>query len=150
VRIHRVEAPAGALIREGGWPVAGDDAAPVAETGAGWAAARRQDGLTSLLVALLGWEEGEDGAACRTSVASARGHNEYGHHSGTPLLTARHRGGTRLLASLVVLTADPSVAQDLGTLRTGTSATLTPEGTVRVVFPDGTTDEVRVTATPPA
>ncbi|UWE11144.1 DUF2264 domain-containing protein [Actinacidiphila bryophytorum] len=150
VRIHRIEAPAGALIREGGWPVAADDAAPVAETGAGWAAARRQDGLTSVLVALLGWGDAEDGAACRTSVAPARGHNAYGHHSATPLLTARHRGGTRLLASLVVLTADPSVAQDLGTLRTGTSATLTPEGTVRVVFPDGTAEEVRVAATPPA
>jgi hypothetical protein len=143
VRIHRVEAPEGALVREGGWAVADDDAPPLAQTGDGWTAARRKDGLTSALVALLGWQD--EGASCRTSVASARGHNAYGHHSATPLLTARHPGGTRILASLVVLTADPSVYGDLDALRTGTKAIATPGGSVRVVFPDGTTEEVGVT-----
>ncbi|MCL2550940.1 MAG: DUF2264 domain-containing protein [Actinomycetia bacterium] len=143
VRIHRVEAPAGALVREGGWAVAADETSPVEETGPGWAAAHRQDGLTSALVALLGWDG--DGGDCRSSVASARGHNAYGHHSATPVLTARHRGGTRILASLVVLSADPSVYGDAQALRTGTSATVTAEGSVRIVFPDGTAEQVRVT-----
>jgi hypothetical protein len=148
VRIHRVEAPEGALVREGGWAIADDGAAPVAETGAGWAAARRGDGLTSALVALLGWHE--PAAPCGSSVASARGHNAYGHHSATPLLTARHPGGTRVLATLVVLTSDPSLHGDMTALRTGTTARLEPDGSVQVVFPDKTSEKIRVTAAPDA
>ncbi|MFH9619015.1 DUF2264 domain-containing protein [Streptomyces pratensis] len=46
VRVHLVRASAGISVREGGWAVACDDAPPVAETGPGWALARRADGLT--------------------------------------------------------------------------------------------------------
>ncbi|MCQ9177983.1 DUF2264 domain-containing protein [Streptomyces sp. IBSBF 2953] len=140
VRIHRLEAPAGTVFREGGWAVAGDDE-PTTETGPGWAVARRRDGLTSALVALLGWNAE---APCQSSVASAHGSNAYGHHSATPLLTARHPGGAQLLATLVVLTADPSVHGYPDALRSGTTATVTAKGDVQVLFPDGTAEEIRM------
>jgi hypothetical protein len=91
----------------------------------------------------MGWD-GEAGGS--SSVASAQGHNAYGRHSATPLLTARHPGGARVLVSLVVLTADPSVYGDPDVLLRGTTASRTPGGGVRVVFPDGTAEDVQAGA----
>jgi hypothetical protein len=131
--VHHVEAPAGTPVREGGWAVACDDAPPVAQTGRAWAVARRADGLTSALAGLLGWDDGT------AEVARARGHNAYGDHSAVPVLTAPHPGGTLLLATLVVLTADPQVSADVPT---GAYAAPAPGGTLRIGFPDGTTETV--------
>ncbi|MFF8971919.1 DUF2264 domain-containing protein [Streptomyces sp. NPDC014995] len=140
VRVHRVEAAAGTIVREGGWAVACDTAPPAGEHGPGWALARRADGLTSALVDLLGRRD--PGVPRRGGVEHAREHNAYGDHSATPVLTARHPGGTLLLATLTVLTADPSVHRDRQALLTGTRATVTADGHVEIVFPDGTTDRV--------
>lgn len=136
VRVHRVDAPAGTVLREGGWAVACDTAPPVADTGPGWAVARRADGLTSAAVGLLGWDEAD------AAVARTRGHNAYGDHSAVPVLTASHPGGTRLLVTLVVLTADPLVSGDTHALRTGAQTRLTGDGDLEVRFPDGTTERV--------
>lgn len=110
-----------------------DDVPPLALTGEAWAVARRADGLTSALVGLFGWDDGT------AEVARARGHNAYGDHSAVPVLTAPHPGGARLLATLVVLTADPLVAADV---RTGAGAVLVSDGTLEVRFPDGTPETV--------
>ncbi|GAA2111296.1 DUF2264 domain-containing protein [Streptomyces synnematoformans] len=142
VRLHRLRAPAGTAVREGGWAVACDSVPPTAESGAGWALARRRDGLTSALVGLLGWED--DGTPAPGEVVHARGHNAYGEHSATPVLTLPpHPGGTRLLVTLVVLTADPRLCRDTRALRTGTRARQAPDGTVEIRFPDGTVEQVR-------
>ena len=85
---------------------------------------------------LLGWQKAD--APCHGSVVHTRGHNAYGHYSATPLLTSPHPGGTLLLATLVVLTADPSLHCDPRALRTGTHAAATAEGSVELRFPDGT------------
>ncbi|MFD0547161.1 hypothetical protein ACFQ1B_34255 [Streptomyces mexicanus] len=77
VRVHRLEAPAGVTVREGGHPVAGD-LRPDAETGPHWALARRADGLTSAVVALYGWQTAE---VARDVEASA-----LGPHAAVPLL----------------------------------------------------------------
>ncbi|MEU9451828.1 DUF2264 domain-containing protein [Streptomyces sp. NPDC048277] len=132
VRVHRVEAPAGTVVREGGWAIASDSASPREESGPGWALARRADGLATALVALL------EPAGVTPSVDRARGRNAFGEHSATPLLTLPHPGGTLFLATLVVLTADPAVHGDPHALRTGTRATPTGDGGFGIRFPDGT------------
>ncbi|WP_407562244.1 DUF2264 domain-containing protein [Streptomyces sp. 184] len=142
VRLHRLRAESGTAVREGGWAVACDSAPPATETGAGWALARRRDGLTSALVGLLGWED--DGTPASGAVVRARGHNAYGDHSATPVLTLPpHYGGTRLLVTLVILTADPDVHHDTPALRSGTRARQAPDGTIEIRFPDGTVEHVR-------
>ncbi|MFI0732957.1 DUF2264 domain-containing protein [Streptomyces sp. NPDC021225] len=141
VRVHSVQAPPGTTVREGGWAVACDTAPPAVDTGPGWALARRPDGLTTALVGLLGWADGPEPPS--GEVARARGHNAYGHHSATPLLTLdRHPGATRLLVTLVVLTADPAVCRDLHAARSRARAQLMPDGTVEVRFPDGVVERV--------
>ncbi|WP_331716816.1 hypothetical protein [Streptomyces sp. 3214.6] len=138
VRVHRVAAPAGTPVREGGWAVACDDAPPAAQTGEVWAQARRADGLTSALVGLLGWDD------ATAEVARARGHSAYGEHSAVPLLTTPHPGGTLLLATLVVLSADPLLPADH---RAGAHAVPFADGALEIrFFPDGATEAV----TPPA
>ncbi|MEU6553372.1 DUF2264 domain-containing protein [Streptomyces sp. NPDC046915] len=140
VRLHRIEAPAGTLVREGGWAIASETSRPTATTGPGWAVTIRDDGLTSALVALLdrpGVPNAREG-----EVGRGTGHNAYGRYSATPLLTAEHPGGTLLLATLVVLTADPSVSSDPEALRDGTRAHEMPDGTAQVHFPDGTVHTV--------
>ncbi|WP_405965194.1 DUF2264 domain-containing protein [Streptomyces sp. NBC_00723] len=139
IRVHRVEAPVGTPVRAGGWAVACDDVPPLALTGEAWAVARRADGLTSALVGLFGWDDGT------AEVARARGHNAYGDHSAVPVLTAPHPGGAQLLATLVVLTADPIVAADV---RTGAGAFLVSDGTLEVRFPDGTPETVTPMSVP--
>ncbi|WP_424921840.1 DUF2264 domain-containing protein [Streptomyces sp. wa1] len=142
MRIHLVRAAEGLSVREGGWAVACDDAPPVEETGPGWALARRADGLTTALTGVLGWDE--DGRLPPGDVAQACDRNAVGHFSATPLLRlSRHPGGTRLLASLILLTADPDLRDDVAALGSRARVSAAPDGTLEVVFPDGTTTRVR-------
>ncbi|MFE8961490.1 T-complex 10 C-terminal domain-containing protein [Streptomyces iakyrus] len=155
VRVHRVDAPPGTPVREGGWAVADDTGPPLGRTGPGRALARRADGLTSTIVGLHGWRDA--GAA----VAHAVGANAYGHHSATPYLTLpAHPGGTHVLVTLVVLSADPEVNGGLetngglemnGGLETngdpyargsGTRVRVAVSGEVEIRFPDGTRERV--------
>ncbi|WP_030147140.1 DUF2264 domain-containing protein [Streptomyces sp. NRRL S-455] len=138
VRVHRVDAPPGTPVREGGWAVADDAAPPAARTGPGWALARRADGLTSTIVGLYGWQDA--GAA----VAHAVGTNAHGHHSATPYLTLpAHPGCTRLLVTLVVLSADPDVNNgDPHARCSGTRVRVAEAGEVEIRFPDGTRERV--------
>jgi hypothetical protein len=149
VRVHRVDAPPGTPVREGGWAVADDTGPPLGRTGPGRALARRADGLTSTIVGLHGWQD------ARAAVAHATGTNAYGHHSATPHLTLpAHPGGTHLLVTLVVLSADPQVNGDLegnGDRETnggpyargsGTRVRAAVSGEVEIRFPDGTRERV--------
>ncbi|MFD5839022.1 DUF2264 domain-containing protein [Streptomyces collinus] len=155
VRVHRVDAPPGTPVREGGWAVADDTGPPLGRTGPGRALARRTDGLTSTITGLHGWLD------ARAAVAHAAGANAYGHHSATPYLTLpAHPGGTHLLVTLVVLSADPEVNGDLtangdpersGDRETngdpyargsGTRVRVAVSGEVEIRFPDGTRERV--------
>ncbi|MFE1838616.1 DUF2264 domain-containing protein [Streptomyces sviceus] len=119
-RMHRVSGD-DVPVREGGWALADDTEPPVAESGPGWARARRSaDGLTSAVVGLYGWGE-EDG-----TVVAAEGTNACGQYSATPVL----EGTGPLLVTLVALGTDVPL--------TGADATLTSGGTVEIRFPDGT------------
>jgi hypothetical protein len=148
IRVHRIEAPDGVTVREGGWAVARDDGPPAGRGGAGWASVRRPDGLTSVVAGLLGWED--RGRPVAGGVARARGHNAYGEHSATPVLTLPcPAGGVRLLATLVVLTADPALTHDGDTLYRGAGARTTADGSVEIRFPDGASDRVEAEALMP-
>ncbi|MFI9751582.1 DUF2264 domain-containing protein [Streptomyces collinus] len=149
VRVHRVDAPPGTPVREGGWAVADDTGPPLGRTGPGRALARRTDGLTSTIVGLHGWLD------ARAAVAHAAGANAYGHHSAAPYLTLpAHPGGTHLLVTLVVLSTDPEVNGDLETngarqansdpyaRGSGTRVRVAVSGEVEIRFPDGTRERV--------
>ncbi|CAM5368433.1 hypothetical protein SPURM210S_08447 [Streptomyces purpurascens] len=70
---------------------------------------------------------------------AAVGSNAYGHHSATPLLTLpSHPGGTHLLVTLVVLSADPAVHALVEGARVRAGA----DGAVEIRFPDGTRESV--------
>ncbi|MGW1672688.1 DUF2264 domain-containing protein [Streptomyces sp. NPDC002324] len=130
IRVHRVDAPAGAPVREGGWAVAEDGGPPAGESGPGWALARRADGLTSAIVGLYGWGD-RPGAVVR-----AVGANAYGHHSATPVLEGPGGSGP-VLVTLVMLSGDPR------TPHTGARATVDAHGDVDLRFPDGTRERIR-------
>ncbi|MFI7496966.1 DUF2264 domain-containing protein [Streptomyces sp. NPDC049687] len=132
IRVHRVDAPPGTPVREGGWAVADDTGPPIAQTGPGRALARRADGLTSALVALYGWSDA-DGTVVRSLDANA-----CGRHSATPVL----EGAGPLLVTLVVLGADAR--------STGAGATVDADGTVEVHFPDGLRERVPALSGRPA
>ncbi|MFH9619016.1 hypothetical protein [Streptomyces pratensis] len=86
---------------------------------------------------MLGWDE--DGQSPVGEVAQACDRNAVGYYSATPLLRlARHPGGTRLLATLVVLTSDPQVHEDVPGLRGHVRVFPASDGTIEVLFPDGT------------
>ncbi|GAA2765163.1 hypothetical protein GCM10010103_42040 [Streptomyces paradoxus] len=111
--------------------------------GPGRALARRTDGLTSTIVGLYGWQD------ARAAVAHAAGANDCGHHSATPYLTLpAHPGGTHLLVTLVVLSADPEVNGDLKgngdphARGSGTRVRVAVSGEVEIRFPDGTRERV--------
>ncbi|MDJ0346045.1 DUF2264 domain-containing protein [Streptomyces sp. H10-C2] len=150
LRVHRVEAPAGVTVREGGYAVAGAER-PQADTGRGWALARTADGLTSALVGLYGWD---GGASVHREVEA----NAFGPHSAVPCLSSGpHPGGSSVHVTLVALAGDTVHPQ---ALREAVAATVTvtvtvtvdengddgDEGharshrhsTVRIAFPDGT------------
>ncbi|MFH8489030.1 DUF2264 domain-containing protein [Streptomyces longisporoflavus] len=127
IRVHRVVAPRGVTVREGGHAVA-DEAQPHAEQGPGWALTRTESGLTSALVALYGWDE-------ETGIAREVAANAYGPHSATPYLTSTgHPGGPGIHVTLVALSGDtvrPAALRE--------SVACAVEGdTVHVRFPDGT------------
>ncbi|WP_338702498.1 DUF2264 domain-containing protein [Streptomyces sp. Q6] len=129
VRVHRVQAPAGVTVREGGHAVA-DTARPHAERGPGWALTRTESGLTSAVVALYGWAE-------ETGVAREVEANAHGPHSATPYLrAARPAGGASVHVTLVALTRDVVHPR---ALRESIACTVEASGEVRITFPEGET-----------
>ncbi|MFD4763091.1 DUF2264 domain-containing protein [Streptomyces sp. NPDC058439] len=131
IRVHRVEAPEGAVVREGGHAVAHTES-PFALSGPDWALARTADGLSSALVALHGWDGGPEGAAVARDVQS----NAYGPRSAIPYLRSRpHPGGRSVHVSLVALSRDtvhPAALRDSVRVRAGSES-------VVLTFLDGTT-----------
>ncbi|MEV0280687.1 DUF2264 domain-containing protein [Streptomyces sp. NPDC050610] len=124
IRVHRVDAPPGAGVREGGYAVAGAEP-PETESGAGWALARTAGGLVSAVVALYGWTE--------SAVRREAGANAFGPHSATPYLAfSGHPGGRTVHVTLAVLTRDGSV--DPRALRDAVSVTVTGDQ-VTVLLP---------------
>ncbi|MEU3959744.1 DUF2264 domain-containing protein [Streptomyces buecherae] len=127
IRAHRIDAPAGTVVREGGYAVAAD-LPPTGETGPGWALARTTDGLTSALVAVLHWDE-DAGELVRGAHSNA-----FGPHSATPTLwLGAHPGGSHVLVSLVGLARG---GLDPAALRATARAHVTPHS-VRVWLPTG-------------
>ena len=130
LRIHRVVAPAGCTVRDGGYAIA-DIRPPSARVSARSARVRRPDGLTSAMLALHGFQH----------AATARGvnTNAIGPCSATPYLTApAHPGGSAVYLSLAVLSGDRLA---LDALRM--SVTTTVDGDrVKVTFSDGERIEV--------
>ncbi|MDQ2589086.1 DUF2264 domain-containing protein [Saccharothrix yanglingensis] len=93
IRVHRVTAPAGHRVRDGGHAL-GAPVPPEVHVEADVALARRPDGLTSAVRSLHGYT----GAG----VLTARGANAFGEHSATPYVIADdHPGGTAVHISLV-------------------------------------------------
>ncbi|MEV7955389.1 DUF2264 domain-containing protein [Streptomyces sp. NPDC088141] len=134
IRVHRVEAPEGAVVREGGHAVAHEEN-PFAVSGPDWALARTADGLSSALVALYGWDGGTEGAGVARDVQS----NAYGPRSAIPYLRSRpHPGGRSIHVSLVALSRDtvhPEALRDSVRVRVGADS-------VVLTFLDGRTVEV--------
>ncbi|GAA1929392.1 DUF2264 domain-containing protein [Streptantibioticus ferralitis] len=125
IRVHRVEAPAGATVRDGGYALAGPEP-PVAEAGDHWALARRGDGLTSAVVGLYGW--------CGGHVARHTNANALGRCSAVPYLTsAPHPGGRSVHVTLVALTGAPL---DVASLCEGITAEVV-DGAAVIRFADG-------------
>ncbi|GAA2014820.1 DUF2264 domain-containing protein [Catenulispora yoronensis] len=109
IRVHRVTAPAGWTVREGGYPVADDEPLTCGKSlldDAPRAFAVRRDNLTSRIDGLNGWT---GAGTCDETEANA-----LGTFSSTPYLTAEHPGGTVHYRSRVTLHraagagADPS------------------------------------------
>ncbi|MGW1003531.1 DUF2264 domain-containing protein [Streptomyces sp. NPDC002520] len=127
LRVHRVQAPAGVTVREGGHAVADTDR-PHGERGPGWALVRTASGLTSAVVALYGWDE-------ETGVAHEVEANAFGPRSATPYLRAHnHPGGASVHVSLVALTRDSVHPR---ALRASLACVVDGDSRVRVTFPDG-------------
>ncbi|WP_055589620.1 DUF2264 domain-containing protein [Peterkaempfera griseoplana] len=136
IRVHRVEAPVGITVREGGHAL-GCRQQPVTATGPCWALARRSDGLTSAAIGLYGWDET---AAVDRDIEA----NAYGPHSAVPFLRrTAHPGGSSIHVSLIVLSGDavhPQEIREAVTVSLDGAEGLSGEGdrTVTVRFPDGT------------
>ncbi|MEV6145774.1 DUF2264 domain-containing protein [Streptomyces sp. NPDC051992] len=134
IRVHRVEAPEGVVVREGGHAVS-HARSPFALSGPDWALARTADGLSSALVALHGWDGGTETAAVARDVQS----NAYGPHSAIPYLrSGPHPGGRSVHVSLVALSRDtlhPEALRDAVRVRVGADS-------VVLTFLDGTTVDV--------
>ncbi|QKW10394.1 DUF2264 domain-containing protein [Streptomyces sp. NA04227] len=129
IRVHRVEAPQGYEVREGGWSVAATET-PVGTTGPGWATVRTADGLTSTLVALHGWGSHPDARIARDVAANA-----FGPHSAVPCLHRdAHPGGTAVYVSLVALGREPVHP---GALAEAVRVSVTEVGAVGLEFLDG-------------
>ncbi|MFJ8751637.1 DUF2264 domain-containing protein [Streptomyces sp. NPDC102441] len=136
IRVHRVEAPAGAVLREGGYAVA-DATSPAAASGHGWALSRTADGLSSAVIALYGWDDGAGTAEVARDVQS----NAHGPHTAIPYLRLDgHPGGQSVHVSLIALSRDTIHPQ---ALRTSVSVRAGAGGApVHLTFTDGTTVEV--------
>ncbi|WP_433328345.1 DUF2264 domain-containing protein [Spirillospora sp. CA-294931] len=123
IRVHRVEAPPGARIREGGYALA-HERRPESVTGPRWALATTEDGLTSALVGLHGWD-------AEPTVERDVEANALGPHSATPCLWS---SPGPVHVSLVVLSGDsvhPRALQESITVDA-------PDGgPVTVTLPDG-------------
>nr|WP_277605899.1 DUF2264 domain-containing protein [Glycomyces sp. L485] len=136
IRIHRVNAPAGSTVRDGGHSLA-DAHPPLVNTDRTWALATRPDGLTSAIIALHGFAS--------AGVSRAVAANALGQCSAAPYLVAPdHPEGATVHVSLVVLTGDrvdPKALQD--------SIGVTVEADqVKVRFPDGESVEVTLGGEP--
>jgi hypothetical protein len=120
VRVHQVTAPAGHLVRDGGYALAAA-VPPGRDVTGGSATVVRADGLHSSITSLAGFVDAD--------VRDRRDADAFGRHSATPCLTARHPGGTRLYVSLVRLGRGPD----------GPPPALTRAGpaTVGLRWPDG-------------
>ncbi|GAA3167482.1 DUF2264 domain-containing protein [Streptomyces ramulosus] len=79
IRVHKVTAPAGLLLREGGYALACRER-PRARVAGDHAVARRADGLVSGVVGLYGW--------AAAHLRREAGSNAFGEHSCVPYLTA--------------------------------------------------------------
>jgi hypothetical protein len=124
VRVHRVTAPPGCVVRDGGYALA-DHRPPAVRTGDRWGEAGRPDGLTSVAAALHGFSS--------AAVAEALDANAFGVHSATPYLVAPdHPGGSAVYVSLIVLTGD---RVDPAALRTSITAAVDGDR-VTVRLPD--------------
>ncbi|MEU4223448.1 DUF2264 domain-containing protein [Nonomuraea sp. NPDC026600] len=156
VRIHQVTAPAGHQVRDGGYALAGeapltwqsgdgsDDASGDVSGGSGgsgdvsgvggvWAAARRPDGLVSVVRGLHGYT----GAG----VATAEDANAFGRHSATPYVIAdAHPGGTAVYVSLVLLTGADEALRPAVVRVEGDQVTLE--------LPGGDSATIRLTGSP--
>lgn len=133
IRVHRIDAPPGATVHEGGHAVA-HTLRPDATSGPGWAMARTAEGLSSAMVALHGW----DGSTAQ--VARDVESNAYGPHSATPGLRLEgHPGGRSVLVSLVALSRDTLHPE---ALRHAVSVRAAGDEPVTLAFLDGTTVEV--------
>jgi hypothetical protein len=131
VRVHAVTAPAGYLVRDGGYAIAAGER-PTAWIASPAVRLQRPDGLSSGIASLTGFTA--------AGVHRTEGADAFGRCAAVPFLTAGdHPGGTRLYVSLVTLgRADPAAvrlisAEDL---------------TVTLRWSDGDTVTVRLGARP--
>jgi hypothetical protein len=97
LRAHLVTGPAGAAVREGGYPIA-DQAPPSTVLGDRFALVRNGSAVSSALVGLAGW--------AGTGVHSDVEANAYGPCSATPLLRGLHSAGETVFVGLAVLSGD--------------------------------------------
>lgn len=130
LRVHRVTAPPGCIVRDGGYALAGPQP-PSVHIGHRWVQVSRPDGLTSVAVALHGFRD--------AAAAQAVDANAFGVYSSTPYLTSTgHPGGSAVYISLIALTADRI---DPAALHASVTATIDGDQ-VMVRFPDGERVEV--------
>lgn len=131
IRCALVDGLDGALVRSGGFAVAGDSL-PEATSGEKAASARNSDGLVSAVVGLHGYDA--------AGVHRGLGVNPYGAHSATPYLTAPHHGQPLVLVNAVLLTRDAlrpeALAEGIDVAVDG--------ATVRISLPGGGTEVVEL------
>ncbi|WP_433796866.1 DUF2264 domain-containing protein [Actinoplanes sp. CA-252034] len=133
VRVHRVTAPAGFRVRDGGYALAGSTAPARVITGSS-AEVSTPSGLHSAITALVGLT----GAGVRDRC----GADAFAERSATPYLTAVHPGGTALYASLVRLGGGPAGPSPEVTTRS--------DETVDVRWAGGDTVTLRIAERPAA
>jgi hypothetical protein len=105
IRVHHITSVDHDGIRDGGFAIAADDA-PETTTGAAWASARLNNGLTSFIGGLYGFEAG--------TIQARTGTNPFGRHSATPYLTARRSTSPEAVyVSLVVLSGGRIDSQEI-------------------------------------
>jgi hypothetical protein len=132
LRVHRVTAPEGRVVRDGGYALAGTRP-PTVQIGQCWTQVVRADGVASVILALHGFHD--------AAVARAVDANAFGACSATPYLTApAHPGGTAVYVSLVVLTGD-RVDPDAVHASVGVAV---DSDRVTIRFPDGERVELAV------